>query len=302
MTTIETPNKLYIEIEQEHEQEQQDQNQENNLADGLEEEEYIDTEPLFTRYLYVINDVYLSLFNSIIKGGGKQEAIFWAFELYFSGFKHEVWDFLLSLYKEHFEKYNSQRFKTFLYKKYELWKENTNSHYLLADVVSNLCVYSFVINDDLQRLLADNPNKKIIYSTYKEVDVKKYETKIATSDLKHYRILRLACEYSTEKNYLGFYGIKILEKYLQIKYTREQLIKIFRYHWEYYSYNTPVWKERIQNSRGVLEHKNKRVLFSKEDFQDEFYDNYGYEPDEQNLAVLHYCCRGTNGSPYDSIP
>jgi hypothetical protein len=310
MTTTNEPHKLFIEVEEENEDEnnntpqqyqEQEKEQEQELinqfekltvADGLEEEDYIDTEPLFTRYLYIINDVYVSLFDSIIKGK-KQEVIFWAFELYYSGFERDVWVFLISLYKEHFEKYNSQKIKKYVDTKYEEWFQNQGRHYLLATVVSNMCVFSFVISDDLQRLSFGKTKKKIIYSTYKEDDVKKYETKIASKDLKHYRILRLACEYSTEKNYLAMNkrtNIKFLEKYLQTPYTREQLINIFRCHWEYYSYNTPVWKERIQNSNGVLDHKNKKVLFDEDIFQDLFYDNYGYEPDEQNIAVLQYCC------------
>jgi hypothetical protein len=301
MTTIDTTYKLFIEVEEERETDNDNNNEEElvnqfeklTVIDSLEEEDYVDTEPLFTRYLYIINDVYVSLFDSIVKGR-KKEAFFWAFELYYSGFERDVWSFLVSFYKEHFEKYNSQKIKKYVDKKYEEWNKNPKHHYLLATVVSNMCVFKFVINDDLQRNPIDNTKKtRIVYSTYKEDDVKKYETKIVSNELKHYRILRLACEYSTEKNYSVVNTVnaeKILGKYLQMKYTREQMIDIFRNHWEYYSYNTPVWKERIQNSQGVLDHKNKKVLFDEDTFQDLFYDNYGYEPDEQNIAVLHYCC------------
>lgn len=290
MTTIENNNKVFIEIEEEQEDnnEKTEYGLENQFAklaliDGLEEEEYIDTEPLFTRYLYIINDVYVSLFDSIVKGK-KQEAIFWAFELYYSGFEQEVWLFLISFYREHFEKYNSQKIKKFIEANYEEWFENTNKHYILAIVASNMCVFNFVYDYNLQRNLTRN---KIVYCIYQAEDVKKYETKVVSLELKHYRVLRLTCEYSTVK--MGTFTGKILEKYLQPKYTREQLINIFRYHWEYYCYNTPVWKERIQKNQGVLDHKSKKVLFEEDVFQDIFYDNYGYEPDEQPLAVLHYC-------------
>lgn len=279
---------IFIEMEEIDEEEEEEQQPfiDFTITNSLTEEEYIDTQPLFTRYLYIINDVYISLFDSIINGR-KKEAVFWAFELYYSGFKHEVWKFIINLYIEYFEKYNSHKIKTFIETKCKEWVCNNNElHHNLATVVSNLCFFNYVINEETKRIINKNI---IIYCIYKAEDIKIYETKIPSSKLKNYYILRMVCEYPSIKDYSPYLNIKIMEKYLKNIYSREMLTKIFRNYWEYYSYNTPVWKERIQKSEGILDHKNKKVIFEEEVLQDLFYNNFGYEPDEENIAVFNYC-------------
>ena len=64
------------------------------------------TTPVFTRYLYLKDDVEISLLSSLLhkqrggRGGGK--AMFWGYELYHSGFIDDV---LVVLWRAYYECY-----------------------------------------------------------------------------------------------------------------------------------------------------------------------------------------------------
>ena len=55
----------------------------------------------------------------------------------------------------------------------------------------------------------------------------------------------------------------------------------FWYHWEYYAYNCPIWKSRFDKYKIKISDENKEIVFEDEDEYEEFYELYGYEPDEQ---------------------
>ena len=51
---------------------------------------------VLSRYLYSIADVKQSLFLSILEHNSEQ-SMFWGYELYFSGFQEEAFDYLLEI-------------------------------------------------------------------------------------------------------------------------------------------------------------------------------------------------------------
>jgi hypothetical protein len=57
---------------------------------------------------------------------------------------------------------------------------------------------------------------------------------------------------------------------------------ILRRHWDYFAYNTPLWKERIDNCNGTLDKDKFELIFKNDNDNDEFYEKYNYEPDEQS--------------------
>ena len=65
----------------------------------------------------------------------------------------------------------------------------------------------------------------------------------------------------------------------------DALRKLYWYNWEYYACQCPEWKARLDKYHGKLDHKNEKVMFDNDDYLEEFYENYGYEPDEQSLTV-----------------
>ena len=54
--------------------------------------------------------------------------------------------------------------------------------------------------------------------------------------------------------------------------------------WETYAYNTPCWNKRFIEFNGRLDDRNK-IIFDNDDNLENFYDKYGYEPDEQTTEI-----------------
>ena len=122
-------------------------------------------------------------------------------------------------------------------------------------------------------------NKKMgknIYVHVEPEDVVLYETISSGADLAPRKILPLAKIYAIDSyNYLSLFDLK--------RETKD--IKTAYYHnWLYYASFSPLWKARILKCNGVIDQKNHKVEFDDDDI-DGFYDDYGYEPDEQSLEV-----------------
>ena len=64
--------------------------------------------------------------------------------------------------------------------------------------------------------------------------------------------------------------------------------KAYRLHWEYYASFSPVWRKRMEVASSRVDHDLKKIIFLDEDKQDVFYEEYGYEPDEQTRGTQ--CC------------
>ena len=90
------------------------------------------------------------------------------------------------------------------------------------------------------------------------------------------KILPLAKIYAIDSdNYLSLFDLKRETQDIKTAYY---------YDWLYYASYSPLWKSRILKHKGVIDQKNHKVEFDDDDI-DEFYDNYGYEPDEQSNEV-----------------
>lgn len=92
-----------------------------------------------TRYLYVKKETEIALLLSILEK--KEDAIFWAYELYYSGFKKELSTFLFQIYYDFFACLNPK------FEKYLLVKLKNN----LNDCESNLQLVSSIIHNFIYR-------------------------------------------------------------------------------------------------------------------------------------------------------
>ena len=99
------------------------------------------SELIFTRYLYVKDEVRLALLASILKKS--DDAIFWAYELYYSGFKHELFELLWNIYYDFFATLNPS-FESYFLKKHGEWIIN-NEEYdtLVSSIVQSLLFRPF---------------------------------------------------------------------------------------------------------------------------------------------------------------
>ena len=80
------------------------------------ENKLISSDIVFTRYLYVKDEVYVSLLVSILNKS--DDSIFWALELYYSGFIKELLNLLWKIYYDFFATLNPT-FEKYLLKKYK---------------------------------------------------------------------------------------------------------------------------------------------------------------------------------------
>ena len=122
-------------------------------------------------------------------------------------------------------------------------------------------------------------NKKLGKNLYIHVEPEEvvlYETIHAGEGLVPRKILRLAKIYAIDSdNYLSLFDLKRENQDIKTAYY---------YDWLYYASFSPLWRTRILKHNGVIDQKNHKVEFDDDDI-DEFYDNYGYEPDEQSTEV-----------------
>ena len=72
-------------------------------------------------------------------------------------------------------------------------------------------------------------------------------------------------------------------------FERNNIREIQLNFWEYYSYPTPIWKERFNKYKIKVNHEKKTIEFEDEmttcDEYEDFYEKYYYEPDEQSKEV-----------------
>lgn len=88
----------------------------------------------FTRYLYEKDEVKLTLITSILNK--KEDSVFWAYELYYSGFITELVELLMNIYYDFYASLN-QSFESYLYKKIKILSDSTSEHGELLSVIVN---------------------------------------------------------------------------------------------------------------------------------------------------------------------
>ena len=73
------------------------------------------------------------------------------------------------------------------------------------------------------------------------------------------------------------------------------MIDIFRFKWEYYAYNTSLWKQRIDTYNGIVNNKTQKIDFLNDEDLELFYEKFGLEPDEQNQEVQNMSTKNITG-------
>lgn len=100
---------------------------------------------IFTRYLYIKDEVQIALATSILQKS--EESVFWAYELYYSGFKEETFELLWRIYYYFFASLNPS-FETYFMKKHKEWTTRTSGEldYYVSLIVNNLLSRSYNID------------------------------------------------------------------------------------------------------------------------------------------------------------
>ena len=104
---------------------------------------------VFTRYLYLKDEVKIALLLSILNKS--DDAIFWAFELYYSGYKNELFAFIWKIYYDFFATLNPS-FATYLTKK--LASKEIEDR-VVSSIIQNLLIRSFNTDIFLLRTISE---------------------------------------------------------------------------------------------------------------------------------------------------
>jgi len=120
---------------------------------------------IFTRYLYIKDEVRIALLVSILNKS--DDAIFWAYELYYSGFKHELFNFIWKIYYDFFATLNPS-FEAYLLKKHKEWLQTNEDNDMTLDrivssIIQGLIFRPFNTDIFLLRNIADNFEIDITY-------------------------------------------------------------------------------------------------------------------------------------------
>ena len=133
----------------------------NKVTDDLKELPSSDL--VFTRYLYIKEEVRIGLLVSILNKS--DDAIFWGYELYHSGFKHEFFNLIWKIYYDFFVTSNPA-FEVYLLKKHKEWlRENGDSQdKFVSSIIQTLLFRPFNTDMFLLRNICEKFDIDISYT------------------------------------------------------------------------------------------------------------------------------------------
>jgi hypothetical protein len=237
---------------------------------------------MLTRYLYNLVEVKHSLFLSILRHQEK-ETLFWICEIFYSGFEEGLEELLINMYENCYfdDKIIKEYLRTF--KKKIKSKNQTIRVCSFATLAVTMCYHNFNLKNFL-KIYFDKEITQGVYENknYKEslVEIKKENLKpfIETKTKKLWQFLQKACVYQINKEYTELFKVDCLS-YQDAKHN------LFN-KWLYLCKDTPLWIDRINEHEGVCYGDSEEISFNDEDKLEEFYQKYGYEPDEQPVKTI----------------
>ena len=170
-------------------------------------------ELIFTRYLFSKVEVKISLFTSLLEHEFR-EALYWAYELFYSGFRDETMDFVMSIYNENYKNINDFDFDLFLNDNYNEWYNDKSKEWILGVIVWNIAIREYDINPFISKLhgykMAHyeniiNKQKKHIRITM--LDISTYKTIDHIKDKAWCTVLKNAYKFKCRKEYNGLFSV-----------------------------------------------------------------------------------------------
>ena len=227
---------------------------------------------IFTQHLYNRDDVLKVLLFSLLKKD-VERTMYWAFELYTSGFGKEVFYLVWDIYKFYYKKHNPL-FKEYFKMKYTQWK-NPKEYITL---IERERIFTTILLNLLFRSYKEDVKEE--FQNFAIDEHKKYYTSFNFE--KAYWVLQENCLYGiNDFGWLDEYNSYFKKE----REEREEYLDKLHYHWEYYAYFSPIWKKRIEKYKGYQNHSTKRIEFLNNMYEEDFYDKYMYEPDEQHSLI-----------------
>ena len=246
---------------------------------------------MLTRYLYSKIDVKQSLLLALLEHN-HDEALFWGYELYYSGFKHDVFIYLSNIYDFIYSTINPSLrvpFRMLV----DDWKNDNTLECNLGTIIMTLscrdydlkifmkAYFDFIDFESIDLENEANKNKKKLNMIIhlKEKDINKYKN---IKMKKPCQYLQIGCKYPIRKEVNNIFNF--------VKTTRID----FENYWLYYCRDTPYWIDKIIEFDGAIDYNNKQIVFPNDTLCDKFYDRWNIEPDDQPEYIYDYCVGSPN--------
>ena len=246
-----------------------------------EDENKEESSIILTRYLYNKKEVIVSLKISLFDRN-VEEAMFWGYELYFSGFKYDVFKELNDIY-EIFYKLKNPSLGKYLNKMIIKWDDDKSQHSILGTIIKNMALRPISLTYMLEQrhglphnVSQYNENDKNIFIQIQEEEIKHLYTIETIENNRTWKLLRNVCKYTIRREAMDIFETS----YQDFNYTNLD-------NWLYFASFSPIWKLRIEKYKSIQNHQTNTIDFEEnDDTLEDFYENYGYEPDEQPKEVL----------------
>jgi len=246
----------------------------------------------FTRFLYYKPNVVSSLFISIFENN-VEEALFWGYEIYYSGFENDLLDYLLYISENPFDQYKSDgSIEPFIKSKHNIstvkFIRKKYNEFKILDKTDQLrdCIIGTIIRN--LTICQTITTSKTIRIIYKDKDISKYREPVVS--IKPHLFLSLNCIYPVRTTMCS---LIIPKQFIETDYNYKEILENWRTRWEYHSAKSPFWWNIFELYSCSLNHQNKTIEFKNEDGEERFYEKYGYEPDEQ-LEEIRIKCLGND--------
>lgn len=246
-----------------------------------------------TRYLYSRVEVKQNIFISLLLRDVEQ-ALFWGYEYYYSGFEEETFEYLKNIYDEIYAE-NNPSLKEFIINLTNEWNKNDDNKYdcHVGSIIYTLALrpynmISFVKNKLNYKISKDEVSDNLMPECFiilNSEHIEKYKTKIISleNNEKAYYLLKQVKLYPSYKEYNNLFDNKHSKTFLKTYHSELK-------NWLYYASKSPIWYERISEFNGIIDDNTKEVYFENENDESHFCELWDYEPDElptniQELSV-----------------
>lgn len=156
----------------------------------------------------------------------------------------------------------------------ELWNKIKYNNYLHRLLALLAFVWSPVENIHTNRLFI-TPTKdelSFILKTNEPIELNKFGNSQIYNTIPFKRIYKINEEISC-------FALK------RDYYDYEDLIDQYLLHWEYHCSKTPLWIRRFKRFGVCFDDESNKPIFPNDDYQELFYDTYGYEMDEPHVRA-----------------
>lgn len=243
----------------------------------------------FTRYLYEKTEVMHSLLFALLERR-REEALFWTYELYFSGFEEDLEAWIRWIYYTFYSIQNTM-FTEIL--EINLSRLRTLTVSVLRDcifgtIVSNLAHRAYDVQQFTLDYLQLNIDTHLVSIMNHRVlirflprDLLKYETvDICKGNPRYY--LQEVSLYSIRKNESMF-----LRKYIASSHeTTEYSAQDYLQNWLFHISETRIWRSILEKYPSFyINTTTQTATFTSDDDLELFHEQYGLEPDEQPVEI-----------------